>query len=580
MPPWKGEAAAQPRVDLHVDAVPVVRGRPVIGGPRDEVVRLSERGGRDVVEVADHIASRARQARIDRNRDAVRLVVGGRHRAVVGRRERGGERGRRGNRIGVQERIEIPPVIPGFNRQPGNDLALHRYAELPVGRPHAPPFQHRRIVGGGWRGQASEVLVGRGTALAVGEGIEEIAVRDIVAIGVRPRARGLRRHAAAESRPGGVGLDEDAGPLGRIPVLAGVDLQRRLAVTGQVDRGAAAERDVVVALHDVLRREHDRRGHEARRPNHLLGRAAHGVVIPNAAFQGDATNRPAILREDPHVLHASLLSEIVQQHRQLIRHAVAEPVLQPVAALIVARGDVVIGFEADLEVLRAGDVRERRAVAWRERAHLIPEHGSIRQVWNRTRLFDRADDGAVEPVAGVAVAGVDGAEAGFKEDLAGQRRRVRRLIRMDPVDVLRSVLRLGRCGRAPASPAVAAHVLFVPEQVELLARADLPRGPQRRAVPDAVADRLLAEVRIVREGIRVAGVLVDVHARHVALRALITAGQEEPELVLHDRSADGARWSPTASSACPAHAIPPRSARRRSCCPASSRWRQRRTPSR
>ena len=164
--------AAQPRVHLHVHAMPIVGRRAVIAGTRDEVVGPAERRRRDVKEVFDDISPRPRQPRVGRYRNAVAVVVGRRHRTVVGHGERGRQRGRRGHRVGVDERIEVAAVVPGFHRHAREDLLLHRDAELPVARPHAGAFEQRRIVGGGRRHQPPEVLVGARPALPVRAGFK------------------------------------------------------------------------------------------------------------------------------------------------------------------------------------------------------------------------------------------------------------------------------------------------------------------------------------------------------------------------------------------------------------------------
>ena len=242
-----------------------------------------------------------------------------------------------------------------------------------------------------------------------------------------------------------------------------------------------------------------------------------------------------------------LFGEIAEQHRDLVGHAVVEAVLQRVAALVVAVRDVVVGLDAHLHVLRSGHVGQRRAVPRRERVHLIPEHravGEVRDRGNHVRevaaLIDDAHRRAVEAFTRIAVVGHNRAEAGFDEEPIREGRRIGGLIGADVVDVLRPVLRLRRRRGAAAAGAVAAHVLLVPEEIELLARRDLPRRAQRRAVPQPVGERLLAIVRVVNPRVRVAGVLVVVHAGHITVGALITSGQVEPEPVLHDRPAERA----------------------------------------
>ena len=204
--------------------------------------------------------------------------------------------------------------------------------------------------------------------------------------------------------------------------------------------------------------------------------------------------------------------------------------------------DVVVGLDAYLHVLRSGHVGDRRAVARRERVHLIPEHRAVGDVRDRgdhvrevADLIDDAHRRTIEALARVAVVGHDRADAGFDEEPIGQGRCIGGLIGADVVDVLRPILRLRRRRGAAAASAVAAHVLLVPEEIDLLPLRDLPRRAQRRAVPQPVGERLLAVVRVVDPRVRVAGILVVVHAGHEAVGPLIAAGQVEPEPVLHDR---------------------------------------------
>ena len=243
--------------------MPVVARRPELGGTRDEVVGPAEQRRRDVIEVVDDISTRPRQPRVCRHRNAVAVVVGRRHRTVVGHGERGGQRGRCRHRVGVDERIEIPTVVSGFHRDAREDFLLHRDAELPVAGTHARAFQQVRIVGGGRRHQLPEVQVGGRPALPVGGRVQQIAVRDVVAVRIVPGPGRLRRHTTAELPARRIGLDEDARPLRRIHVGAGVDLQRRLPVAEHIHRHSTAIGDVVVSLDDVLLGENDGRRHKA-----------------------------------------------------------------------------------------------------------------------------------------------------------------------------------------------------------------------------------------------------------------------------------------------------------------------------
>ena len=122
---------------------------------------------------------------------------------------------------------------------------------------------------------------------------------------------------------------------------------------------------------------------------------------------------------------------------------------------------------------------------------------------------DRAWDcpGGTLPPAPVEV----GSEAGLQQDPVGHRRRPRDLL--DAVQVFGVGRRLGRARRAaaldPAGQRLSARLdilrprrsralaLLVPEEVELVARRDLPRQAQARDRPAGIVARLSGQVRLV-----------------------------------------------------------------------------------
>src|SRR6185312_1021212 len=112
--------------------------------------------------------------------------------------------------------------------------------------------------------------------------------------------------------------------------------------------------------------------------------------------------------------------------------------------------------------------------------------------------------------------------------------------------VLVGRVRLRRTNRRaePEARAVAAllardaRVLETRPEVELVARRRLPRQTDVPLLPDAVVDRLLALVGVVRPRVRVAGVLVDPHARNALPAEQVAERPEEPELVADDRTTE------------------------------------------
>src|SRR5262245_34509125 len=95
-------------------------------------------------------------------------------------------------------------------------------------------------------------------------------------------------------------------------------------------------------------------------------------------------------------------------------------------------------------------------------------------------------------------------------------------------------------GVVAAVLALRAHLLLVPEDVQLVARRELRREAGAAVVPGLVVERLAREVGIVGPLRRVAGVLVVVHVRDVSLVALCARGREEPQAIDLERAAHGA----------------------------------------
>ena len=278
-------------------------------------------------------------------------------------RERCVVRCERGRVVGDREALEPAAVIAGFERRPRQDLVLDRRAELPVGRTHAPAFEDGRV-----DRRCGERLTERErlprTALAVGNRIHEVALRDVVAIDAEPaaivpcavgRLCETRRTSRVHQRVAVL-------VVRALQILADVDLQRGLAVAKDVVRRARAGRDVVEPRHaDGLRERHRRCSEQVGSGRALpIRRPAPGTVVPDRALQRQTVHRPLILHVERVVLAPVGGVEITKSHGQLIRHAAKEPVVQARGVVVVhAVGAVVRGHVPDLHALRTGDIGRR-----------------------------------------------------------------------------------------------------------------------------------------------------------------------------------------------------------------------------
>src|SRR5262249_3906483 len=128
-------------------------------------------------------------------------------------------------------------------------LPLNRRAPLPVAGPDTPAVEQRGILRG-VEDRFAEVGVGDGGAEVAAARAEilrgvvrQVAVGSEVAVPVGPGARRRRRDSG-----GGTAGDEEAAVLRRLEVAADVEFQRRLAVAEQINRHAAARRQVFVRI--------------------------------------------------------------------------------------------------------------------------------------------------------------------------------------------------------------------------------------------------------------------------------------------------------------------------------------------
>ena len=262
-----------------------------------------------------------------------------------------------GSVVRHDEVAEPATVVPDFNRSTRENFVLDRSPELPVVRPDPPALKNRRVDRHG-RHRVSERRTQPGSALTVCGGIHEIAVRHVVEVGVIPI-----------TRRGGL----EAGALGRIhegipilvvralQVLADVHLQRRLPSAEHVVRRAHARRDVIETFHTLGARECDGLRMEAVGPVPsvvLGGRPAPGAVEACGPLQRQPPHRPLVLRIHGVVFGPIGGLPVADVHRQLVGHAIVEPIGHTVFVPEFARVGYVIGaLIAELHVVRPCHVR-------------------------------------------------------------------------------------------------------------------------------------------------------------------------------------------------------------------------------
>ena len=209
-----------------------------------------------------------------------------------------------------------------------------------------------------------------------GPRVRQVAVRHEVAVRIGPGARDAQRG----KRPAAAGRAQRrvrVGPVVRharpFQVLADVRLDGRLAVAEDVPRHAHARRDVLVRVDAFGARDMDRRRQERRRPFRLFGIPARRTIEPQRALQGQAVVRPLILREERVPAAVAVVlprsdelgdlvrDEVVDAERQILAVRAPRPVVRHQRALV-----------ADLEAVRAGDVRHRTPSSSTTRPTLVP----------------------------------------------------------------------------------------------------------------------------------------------------------------------------------------------------------------
>ena len=203
---------------------------------------------------------------------------------VIGRRH--------GQVVGHTEVAKPVAVVTATHRHRRTDLPLDFTRHIPV-ELAAAAMQHfvrparRRL-------QAPEVLVRQWTALAVQTAVQQVTVRDVVPVGVGPRAVDL----VDRCRDRVVRLWDGERVLRDIAAERHFD--RGLAVAEQVVRAAETRAPVLPVRHI----RHCGEGtvlDEPRGRNVLLGNVRVEVIEPHAVVQRQAPNRPLILRVDAHV---------------------------------------------------------------------------------------------------------------------------------------------------------------------------------------------------------------------------------------------------------------------------------------
>ena len=145
---------------------------------------------------------------------------------------------------------------------------------------------------------------------------------------------------------------------GRLEVLAEVHLEGRFPVPEHIVGCADARRDVIGPDDTPLLGKHNGRRKELHRTHLLFRKVAPRVLVANGPLERQPARGPLLLGVRRLVPGAPLQAERIEIHRELVRNAVVEAVLQVrVVAEVVRVGDVERAHVAELHVLRARDVR-------------------------------------------------------------------------------------------------------------------------------------------------------------------------------------------------------------------------------
>ena len=211
-PELQGQALAEARVHREIDPVPVqIALRAEVRFERDVVLRAASGGRRRDHGDRDRVAAAARKPGILRGRDRERLVVLRSAQRIVGD-------------FGP---FEPPAVVGNLRRHARNQLLLKRDSPLPVALTDTPASERLLVHLRDVARHRAEVLrvAGQRGALAVGGKVHDVAVDDLVAIGVLPVP--VRRANDA----GGRTVARVFAVVRRgVEVVAEIELERRPAV--------------------------------------------------------------------------------------------------------------------------------------------------------------------------------------------------------------------------------------------------------------------------------------------------------------------------------------------------------------
>ena len=136
----------------------------------------------------------------------------------------------------------------------------------------------------------------------------------------------------------------------------------------------------MIADHAFGLRKDQRLRDELGRSDLLLGIVAPGVVVADGSLDGDLSASPLVLCVQRVVSHARVREVRPRQLRELIRHAVVDPVFE--VGVVAVRGSLVPvehALIAGLHVVCAGDVGRRRLPAVRFHVVGVPHLRAIDQ---------------------------------------------------------------------------------------------------------------------------------------------------------------------------------------------------------
>ena len=283
------------------------------------------------------------------------------------------------------------------------------------------------------------------------------------------------------------------------------------------------------------------------------------MIPADGALKRQALHGPLILREHRRLRRARVDDVRVRVLGQRDRGACQEGVRQ---ALIVDVHLAIVSPEValvpELQGVGAGHIRRRKRIGCPARDVVQPALRPVRKGVHDGRRRGGGRDGDVVDVEDanqvlgrvrVALAAapliVAGADAGFEEQLVGDRRRPMPLHHALRVELAEAVRfgrgrRRRRAAERGCARALAADRLFIPHERELVARRRLIGDARRVVLPRVIRVGRLAENRGVRPRVRIACVLVEVQIQRVLPLPLFADAHEVPQLVLYDRPADRA----------------------------------------